>query len=90
MERISYRQYSTWIAWLDQQWNKPDRSDHYMMQVAAEVRRVLSKKPQSIKLGHFLLKFEFVPPRPTTSKQALAASKAKWFAAVGMVVKDKG
>lgn len=33
----------------------PDRHDYYLMQIAYEVRKVLSRKPKSIKLEHFVL-----------------------------------
>lgn len=37
---------------------EPNRTDHYLMQIAMEVRRVLSKHPGRIKLSHFKLKFD--------------------------------
>jgi hypothetical protein len=35
---LTHRQCVAWSVWLERQWNKPTRSDHYAMQVAAEVR----------------------------------------------------
>jgi len=32
---MTHRQFEAWQEWLAMQWNLPDRSDHYMMQVAA-------------------------------------------------------
>jgi len=41
------------------EWNAPSRSDYYLMQIACEVRRVLRKNPESIKLDSFKIPFEF-------------------------------
>jgi hypothetical protein len=57
MQRISHREFLLWCDYLDEEWNTPSRSDHYLMQIAQEVRRVLSKKPNKIKLKEFLFKF---------------------------------
>ncbi len=45
------------MSWLELEWNRPDRTDHYLMQIAVEIRRVLSKNPSSHKLEHLLIKF---------------------------------
>ena len=83
MREHTHREYLTWIAWLDEQWGKPSRSDNYLMQIAVEVQRVLSKSPNSIQLKHKLLRF--VEPVLTTMapEAQVAASKAKWFAVTG-------
>jgi len=49
------------------------------MQVACEVRRVLSSKPNRIKLSHFVLKFG--AGRDTVdAEKAAERSKSTWFA----------
>lgn len=53
----TYDEYLMWMEWLDEQWNNPGLTEQYLMQVAAEVRRVLAKDAKSIRLGHFKLKF---------------------------------
>lgn len=66
------------------------------MQISTEVRRVLSKKPNSIKMGDFKLKFQSKQQTSSsssgngkpaasnlTAEQAAAMSKARWFGAVG-------
>lgn len=82
---MTYRQYKTWQAWLDLQWDNPDRHDLYLMQIACEVRRVLSDKPNQIKLDHFHLRFKSPAPkkRPHTP-QSIAAAKSLWLSRVGM------
>lgn len=32
---MTHRQFMAWQWWLAEQWNQPDRSDHYLMQLAA-------------------------------------------------------
>lgn len=41
------------------EWNRPNRTDHYLMQLGAEVRRLFSKNPASI--GIDKLKIDFRP-----------------------------
>jgi len=45
MREHSYRDYLTWMAWLDEQWEMPSRTDHYLMQIAMEIRREFVKQP---------------------------------------------
>lgn len=40
MEKTTHRQYEAWSEWLDEQWNRPDRSDHYVMALVLEVRNL--------------------------------------------------
>ena len=78
---MTYRQYITWLLWEEEEWNQPSRSDHYLMQIACEVRRVLSGKPNLIQPHIFRLKFrtDNVP-----SKAQVGSSKARWFRWVGL------
>jgi len=46
-----------WFIWINQQYDVPNRSDYYLMQIAQQVARVLSKEPKRIKLSDFKLKF---------------------------------
>lgn len=49
------------MEWLDEQWNEPTRTDHYLMNIAAEVRRVNLAKPEdqkSIELDMYKIPFE--------------------------------
>lgn len=86
---MTHRQMLAWTAWLDMEWNRPSRSDQYIMAVCAEVRRVLHKHPNRVELKHFLLKFEgkTAKKKLVTEEQKLeraqALSMAKWVGAVG-------
>lgn len=87
---MTNRQYLVTLAWLQQQWNRPTRSDSYLMQIACEVRRVLSKDPRKIHLSHFEL--EFGPKsqprdvRQMTAAEASLEAQARWKTAMGTAV----
>jgi hypothetical protein len=85
MEKHTERELRLWLEWLAVQEYEapPGRQDYYLAQVAASVARVLSRRPQDIKVEHFLLKFRPGPPKPVSPEVATAFAKAKWFAAVG-------
>lgn len=92
MERWTHREYRTRLAWLDEQWNQPSRNDQYLMQIAMEVRRVLSKKPNAIELDHFKLEFgttEVKPVLKLTRAQLAKQSIARWCGLVGLTRKRK-
>jgi hypothetical protein len=92
MESHTNREYEVWMAWLSNQWNEPSRSDHYLMQIAQEVCRVLKKNPNQIQLQQFkipfVLKKKVVKP---DKKVRLAQSKSFWFSLLrlGRPPKDK-
>ena len=76
---MSHRDVNMHIAWLNEQYHIPSRTDYYLMQIAQEVRRVLSKRKRSVKLKHFLLKF--VGSKSREKKEfwnRVAQSKAYW------------
>lgn len=78
------RQHLVWVEWLKMQWNAPNRTDHYLMQVAAEVARQWAKHPQSCKLGNFIIQFGGDKPlTPTQRKRQIQDSKDRWLSAVG-------
>lgn len=85
---MTHRQYRTWKAWQGERWNCPDRTDHYLMQIAAALGslpfRVWGKSGPLVGIHEYALTFaERGPAREMTREQAAAMSKAKWFAAVG-------
>ena len=82
MKLWSHREYLTRLAWLDAQWNKPSRLEYYLMQIAQEVRRVLSKKPKLIKLKDFLINFGGKKNEKVDYQKTVLASKMTWLAPV--------
>lgn len=82
------RELGVWLAWLDMQWDRPSRTDQYLMQVACEVRRVLAKRPNEIKLADFRLRLVEPEVKPQmTREQATALSKARWLGMMTRPVK---
>jgi hypothetical protein len=83
LERHSRRQLLVLCAWLDQQWNRPSRTDNYLMQIACEIVRGRVRNPGAVHVGNFRLQFgEAGPTKPVTKEEATIASKAKWLGAL--------
>lgn len=94
MRGHSHRQHLTWLAWLDLQWDQPDRSDYYLMQIAREVRRVLHKHPEKVTTEDFKIGFERKddkpkPPDPQHLANVSAISKAIWASRMTMAITHK-
>lgn len=87
LEKTTHREYLVWMAWLRDRLNHPGLTEYYLMQIAMEVRRVLSNKPSSIRLEQFKLKFNVdrlrKPVQKMTKELATTYAKAKWFAITG-------
>lgn len=85
------RQFRAWQAWLRDDWNRPDRRDGYLMQVACEARRVMMTNPNSVKPSDFVMRYDTDPKPPTpadkevTAKLARARSLARMTTAVTVV-----
>jgi hypothetical protein len=63
---MTERQFQAWQEWINEEWNTPDRSDHYQMQSAMESCRGRLKNPAQVKLEDFRLKFQFKKREMTT------------------------
>ena len=91
-ELLTHRQYQVWQAWLLAEWNYPDRTDNYLMSIAAEIRRTLVKQPRSVDANDFRLRFQTSRKkqhRELTKEQATTYSKAAWIGRAGGKVKIK-
>lgn len=89
----THRQYRTTTAWMDEQWNRPGLTEHYLMMVGKEVRGILAKDPNSIKLDHLKLTFDRdgvkkVPKM--TREEASQLAMSRWFGFIGRSVPDGG
>ena len=78
------------MAWRKDQWNEPSRTDHYLMQVAAEVARSQSSRPELIENKHFIVRFTFSSdtkePKKLTQEEINAMdtrAKMRWSAFLG-------
>lgn len=54
---MTHRQYEVWKRWLREQWQVPDRTDQYLMQIACEVRRGYVKHPGKVSVRQMKLQF---------------------------------
>lgn len=81
-------EFKEWCQFLSDEWQAPKREDYYLAQIAAEVRRTIARNPQRVNVKDFLLRFKFPKKGHVLTEkekaQRLAASKARWFAIVGM------
>ena len=85
---MTLRQEEAWHAWLHMQWNKPSRTDYYLM----AVRAALLQKGTNLRD----LRINFIDQQPdgtpvrTPEQEAFAVqqSKARWLIAAGMPVKE--
>lgn len=73
------------MQFLDAEVNGFHREDHYMAQIAAEIRRGLLKPGagRRVKVQDFILKFTKAKEKKR-KPPSMAESKAFWFAAVGL------
>lgn len=58
---MTHRQFEAWQWWLREEWNHPSRSDHYLMQIVAELLRIPAKawgqRPPDIELDDCRITF---------------------------------
>lgn len=88
--RITWTEFLGWLVYLDQAETRRTKQDYYLAQIAAEVRRGLVKKPNTVKLDSFL--FEVPKDKEMTepsNKQRVQASKRAWLGALGMTAKKR-
>ena len=90
MRRHTQRQYLAQLSWIEEDLSRPSRSDHYLMQVAAECRRAVAKDPKAVKSSDFSIKFvvkgDKAPDGPQNLKARSAQSKAGWLSFMSMPV----
>jgi ADP-glucose pyrophosphorylase len=92
MEKHTEREMKVTLAWLEMQWERPNRTDWYLMQIAAEVRKGLVKKPNSVKTENLKIKFVLDRKRsapPPTAQEQMMTSKQCWLGAAGLLGKVK-
>ena len=87
LTKISYREYLIWRHWLNKQWSVPSRTDYYLMQIAREIKRVLSANPDNISTLDFKIAFsdedEDQKPPPQDPKITAMHAKKLWMSRVG-------
>jgi hypothetical protein len=76
-ERITHREFVSWLEYLNQEDTVVSKEDFYLAQIAAEVRRSFDKYPNKVKTKSFLLS-------PAEKKTAATDSKSIWLAALNI------
>ena len=84
LQKHSHRQYLAWCVWLNSEWNRPNRTDQYLMQIALQVARVLAKHPDKINLSQFKLEFKEANSEKPTDP---LAAKHRWQSLFGKGLK---
>ena len=80
---VTLRQYMVWMAWLDEDYNHPTRTDFYLMQVALDAIRPWTK--QKLTLADFKLEFGKASRRESRKPtvEEIEANKLQWAKALG-------
>ena len=71
-----------WRLFLEEERYRTTKQDLYLAQIAAEVRRTVSK--QSVSVKQLILKFTKKSPKKLTVEEATATSKKHWFGWLGL------
>lgn len=80
MDGTTHRQFRSWMAWLEREWDRPSRDTQYLMQIAQVVRQGQTRTPGAVTLDQFRLRFSKPTPRDVAT--ATANAKAAWLARV--------
>lgn len=70
MREWTFRQYLTAMTWIGKQWGRTEKSDYYMMQLTAEVRRSYVRNPGRVRDEDFRIRFRTPTQRPTAQTSA--------------------
>jgi len=94
MRETTSSEFIGWQVYFNAEENIVHREHYYLAQIAAEIRRGISKKPKSIKIEQFLLKFQHpkVQRKPLTNKEKqerAEKSKSTWLAFLGISNQNK-
>ena len=90
-QKMSSSEFTLWKLWLMEEPSRFHREDHGFAMIAAEVRRVLAKKPNRVKIEHFLPKYETPRQQRKRKKRevSIQEEKSMWAAMVGMTPPDE-
>lgn len=85
-QEIPNRECQCWWEKFRQDWNKPSRSDHYLMLIAHRIQYLFSRSKTPASLEEQKIPFE-IKKVQANPKQASLWSKAFWFASLGLRIK---
>lgn len=79
---MTHRQFRVWKQWLLNENNRPDRTDYYLMQIAAEIRKPNVKNHRRVKIGDFKLVFKDLVNEESMEAK-VRRSKSAWIGVLG-------
>ncbi len=85
-ERMTHSEFLDWLIFLQWKEEQDEKTDYYLAQIAAEVRRGQVKSPRLVKVKDFLLQMKTKaettsePEKVRPKKKQLNKSKAAWAA----------
>ena len=84
--QTSASQFITWMEFFEWEINSFDKTDHYLAQIAAEVRRsyIDSKKSRPFSVKDFLLKFVHKEQEEAPNPAKASMQKSFFFALTGL------
>lgn len=83
--KLSFKEFLLWQDYFKEEWNTPDRTDHYLMQVALKIIETNTKNSKT-KLNDLKIPFKEAKKKPgkfVHTKQSIEATKSRWRAAAG-------
>lgn len=89
MARMSYREYQIRLAWMDQEWNEPDRSDHYLMLIVRYLDAIMRRSGKLKELLSFKIPFTRKKQELTTKTQEPNQAPNHWDATLGAMANGK-
>ena len=85
--RVSYPEFRSWQLKFRKDWNKPSRTDHYLMLIAHRILYVLGGQPKGANLAAQKIPFTFSSgerAKPVSKERTTQIAKARWFGMLGI------
>ncbi len=100
MQEHTHREFKLWIAYLDDEWYRPTRSDHFLMRIAQRVQQIpfqiWGKDSNKITLEHQEVFKKPGDPKEKPEEESAESvkertlwSKMRWFGIAGLTRKKK-
>lgn len=74
VSKWTHRQLAATEKWLGDEWNRPNRTDHYLMALNASVTRGQVKNPGRVTVEKMRLKFSSPKSKPSETDRAAATA----------------
>ena len=84
---LTHRQLRTWRFWEEDNWNRPDRTDHYIMLIALrleEIRKMFAKGGRKPSLQGQKIKFGQSNEPDVPESTRIKKSQSAWFGVLGL------